>query len=182
MTEREPIEVNFRDGTPDGVRAVYDKHSPMVFTLALRSLGSAVDAEDVTQQVFIRAWHSRSTYDPDRAPIAAWLIGITRHAIADAHAGRSRQHPGGNPAPLGDVAETGGPDPTDRVVDHVVLTQALTDLGPPQSDILALAFFGRLTHTEIAERLDMPLGTVKSHITRGLKQLRTRVGGHDAAH
>jgi RNA polymerase sigma factor (sigma-70 family) len=177
MTEPEVLGARFRDGTSDAVRLAYEQYSSMVYSLALRSLRNTADAEDVTQQVFVNAWRSRSRFDPDRSPLPAWLVGITRHAVADVH--RRRAH-AGHAQPV-EIPETSGPDHTDEIVDQVVVAQALTELGPPQQDVLELAFFERLTHAEIAERMDLPLGTVKSHITRGLKRLRTRMEGTHAS-
>ena len=177
MTEPDVLGVRFRDGTPDAVRLAYEQYSAMVYGLAVRSLGNSADAEDVTQQVFVNAWRSRDRFDPDRSPLPAWLVGITRHAVADVHRMRARAS---HAAPA-ELTETGEPDRTEEIVDQVVVAQALTDLGPPQQDVLELAFFERLTHVEIAERMDLPLGTVKSHITRGLKRLRSRMEGSHAS-
>lgn len=176
MTEPGVLGADFRDGTPEAVRRVYEEYSSMVYSIALRTLRNTADAEDVTQQVFVNAWRARSRFDPDRAPIGAWLAGITRNAVADALRRRARDR-----TDLAEAEESAGPDRTDEIVDQVVVAQALTELGPPQQDVLELAFFERLTHTEIAERMGLPLGTVKSHITRGLRRLRTRMEGHHAS-
>ncbi|WP_413451981.1 sigma-70 family RNA polymerase sigma factor [Georgenia phoenicis] len=176
MTDPEVLGARFRDGTADSVRLVYEEYSSMVYSIALRTLRNTADAEDVTQQVFVSAWRSRSRFDPDRAPIGAWLAGITRNAVADALRRRARDR-----GDLGELEDSAGPDRTEEIVDQVVVAQALVELGPPQQDVLELAFFERLTHSEIAERMDLPLGTVKSHITRGLRRLRTRMEGSHAS-
>src|SRR5690349_19799955 len=80
----------FASGDEEALRTAYAKWSPLVYTLAARSLGNRLDAEDVTQQVFIAAWNSRERYDPTRAPLQSWLVGITRHRIADAHEARAK--------------------------------------------------------------------------------------------
>ena len=175
MTEPEVLGVRFRDGAPEAVRHVYEQYSAMVYSLALRALRNTADAEDVTQQVFVNAWRSRHRFDPDRAPIGAWLAGITRNAVAEVHRRRSRDK-----GDLEEAPELGEPDRTEQIVDQVLVAQALADLGPPQQDVLELAFFEHLTHPEIAARMDLPLGTVKSHINRGLRRLRARMeeGSH----
>ena len=175
------LEAAFRAGRPEAVRELYDRYSPLVYTIARRSLGSVADAEDVTQQVFVAAWRGRAGFDPVRAPLQAWLIGITRNTVADAHARRARELRVADAATR-TVEEVTPPadDPT-RVVEQVVVADALGDLGEPQGEIMRLAFFDELTHVEIAERVGLPLGTVKSHIRRSLGRLRTRLEVADVA-
>jgi RNA polymerase sigma-70 factor (ECF subfamily) len=179
------LEADFRAGHPDAVRAAYDRFSPMVYTLARRSLGNAADAEDVTQQVFVSAWRSRERFDPDRARLGAWLVGITRHTVADAHERRSRERRADDAALSAAPAPTAlPPDPPEhpeRVVERVVVADAMATLGDPQREIMTLAFYADLTHSQIAERLGLPLGTVKSHITRSLRRLRARMEVPDVA-
>jgi len=175
------LEAAFRAGRPEAVRELYDRYSPLVYTIARRSLGSVADAEDVTQQVFVAAWRGRARFDPVRAPLQAWLVGITRNTVADAHARRARELRAADAATR-TATEVAPPadDPT-RVVEQVVVADALGDLGEPQGEIMRLAFFDELTHVEIAQRVGLPLGTVKSHIRRSLGRLRTRLEVADVA-
>ena len=172
----------FRDGRPDAMRAVYTRWSPLVYTIALRSLGSVADAEDVTQQVFVSAWRGRERFDPERAPLASWLVGITRHVVADVHERRTRERRAQDAVTVtaGEETVIGEEDPA-RVVDRVVVADAVAGLGDPQRQILALAFYDDLTHVQIAERVGLPLGTVKSHIKRSLQRLRARLEVGDEA-
>lgn len=180
MTEVDALGASFRAGAPDAVREAYARYAALVYTLALRSLGSVSEAEDVTQQVFVSAWRSRSRFDPGRAELGAWLVGITRHTVADAHERRARERR------TVDAAATHAPEVVDeglagRVVDQVLVAQAMAELGSPQREILELAFYRDLTHSQIAAATGLPLGTVKSHIARGLRRMRARMeGGHDA--
>ncbi len=175
----ERLAASFRAGDPHSVHDVYRRWSPLVYTIALRSLGSVPDAEDVTQQVFVAAWRGRSSFDPDRAPLASWLVGIARHAVADTHERRSRERRAQEAVTVttDPVADPG----TAELVDRVVVAEALAGLGEPQRQILSLAFYEDLTHAQIAERVGMPLGTVKSHIKRSLQRLRTRLEVADGA-
>lgn len=162
----------FAEGHPDAIRSAYERHSAMVYTVALRALGNSHDAEDVTQQVFVSAWRARATFDPSRS-FGAWLMGITKNKIADTYAARSRSRRN-----LDAVVAVTADEPaeeTESVVTRVMVRAALERLGSPQREIVEMAFYNDLTHAAIAERLGLPLGTVKSHITRSLKRLREEV-------
>ncbi|MFE7552116.1 sigma-70 family RNA polymerase sigma factor [Streptomyces gardneri] len=149
----------------------YRRWGGLVLTLANRTIGDAGEAEDVTQQVFLAAWRGRRGYRPDRGPVPAWLVGITRRRIADALAARTRRTAlvaaaGAALPPHPEAA--GGPD---HLLDHLVITGELARLPRVQRDVLTLAYFGDLTQTQIARRTGLPLGTVKSHTRRGLQRL-----------
>ena len=159
----------FAAGHPEAMREAYDQHGRLVYSLCMAALANRQDAEDATQQVFTRAWRSREAYDPAR-PLGGWLTGITRRVIADTFASRDRQRRLVD-ATSGQRLREEAPL-TDRVVDRVVVHEALDRLGPPQDEILRMAFVQDLTQGQIAERLGMPLGTVKSHVHRGLARLR----------
>ncbi|WP_030232696.1 MULTISPECIES: RNA polymerase sigma factor [unclassified Streptomyces] len=155
--------------------AIYRRWGSLVHTMATRLLGDTHEAEDVTQQVFLGAWHGRAGFRPERGPLGAWLVGITRRKIVDALAARTRRltladsaaHDA-SPAPDGDAAP-------DRVLDRVLLVDALAGLPRHQREVLCMAFYEDLTQAQISERTGMPLGTVKSHARRGLHRLRQAI-------
>lgn len=165
-------------GDPDALKTMYDRWSRLVYTLAARSLGDLAEAEDVTQRTFVSAWTSREMFVPDRGSLGGWLVGIARRRIADAHEARSRA------ARLEEavISEALAPaaDPVD-VEDTLVIAHEIEALDPDAQTVIRLAFYDDLTHAQIAERLAMPLGTVKSHIRRSLVRLRTRLEAADVA-
>jgi RNA polymerase sigma factor (sigma-70 family) len=170
---------SFRAGDERALAEAYGRWSALVYTLAMRSLGSVADAEDVTQKVFIAAWRGRSGFDPSRSALPAWLVGITRHAIADAHEARSRQRRLDEAYAAEAPAAQG--DETAEIVDKVMIAAELEQLEPVPRHVMRLAFFDGLTHVQIADTLGLPLGTVKSHIRRSLFRLRSRLEVTDGA-
>jgi RNA polymerase sigma-70 factor (ECF subfamily) len=169
------VGVLFAAGDERALAWAYERWGGLIHGLACRALGAGADAEDVTQQTFVSAWTGRARFLPDRGTFAAWLVGICRHRIADAFARRRREQ---------QLAEAAGAlnvlTPQDARFDavadsRVLLMDELSRIGQPQRAIMELAFFADLTHQQIAERLDLPLGTVKSHIRRTLGRLRERL-------
>jgi RNA polymerase sigma factor (sigma-70 family) len=170
----------FAVGDERALREAYARWSPLVFRLALRSLGDRTDAEDVTQQVFISAWRTRSGFDDSRSALSAWIVGITRHRIADAHEARSRTRRLEEAL----VAEASA-RPTavsDDVAERVMVAEELDRLEPVPRRVMQLAFYEQLSHSQIADTLGLPVGTVKSHVRRSLSRLRTRWEVDDEPH
>lgn len=161
-------------GENGSLAEAYRRWSSLVYGVALRSLQSASDAEDVTQQVFVSAWRGRGTFKAESGSLPAWLVGITRHRIADRTAQRNREHRLINAAGHnhgGEVTQS----PAKEITDRLLLADELGRLADPRRTILRLAFYEDQTNAQIAARLDLPLGTVKSHARRGLLHLRSRL-------
>jgi RNA polymerase sigma factor (sigma-70 family) len=169
----------FAAGDERALAWAYERLAGLVHGLACRALGPGADAEDVTQQVFISAWNTRSGYYPEKGPLAGWIVGITRHRVADALARARREQR------LAQAAAAVMPPPAasfdGTATNRVVLLAELARIGQPQRGIMELAFFADLTHEQIAERTGIPLGTVKSHIRRTLGRLRDRLEVEGAA-
>jgi RNA polymerase sigma-70 factor (ECF subfamily) len=174
MTDAE-VAARLKEGDEAALAEAYQRFSSLIFTIAFRSIGDRLDAEDVTQQVFVAAWQARAQYNEASGTLAGWLIGIARHKITDRQRGSERERKS-QQAALKVVDPIIKPvDDVDRVADRVVLADELAKLGQPQRNIIELAFYEDLTHVQIADRLGLPLGTVKSHLRRSLDRLRTRL-------
>jgi RNA polymerase sigma-70 factor (ECF subfamily) len=160
----------FCSGDESALAEAYERWSPLVYTIAVRATTDRSMADDVTQQVFVKAWRSHVQFDPDLRPLPAWLVGITRHALSDIKREQDRDRRLTDRLARQD--EVTRVHDTDTVVDAVVISEGLAQVEQPRRHILELAFFSGLTHAQISHRLELPLGTVKSHIRRGLLQLR----------
>ncbi|MDG6109572.1 sigma-70 family RNA polymerase sigma factor [Dactylosporangium aurantiacum] len=158
----------------DVLGLVYRRYAPAVYHLAGRTLTATADVEDVTQATFIAAWQGRAGFDPARGTLLGWLLAITRRKVVDqlraaGRAGRAvesaQRH---SDATTDDAA-------ADQVVDRLVVADELAALPAEQRRVLQLAFYDDLTHTQIAAVTALPLGTVKSHLRRGMARLRERL-------
>jgi RNA polymerase sigma-70 factor (ECF subfamily) len=166
-----------RDGDEKALRTAYERHGAAVLYLAQRLLGNRADAEDVTQLTFVAAWTGRAGFDPGRGTVLGWLLGIARRKAVDrlrsagredrvAQSVRAQLPPAAQPQPQSQTP--------DRIVDRLVVADELGRLPEQQRRTLELAFFDDLTHDQIAAVTGLPLGTVKSHIRRGMASLRRR--------
>ena len=169
----EELAEHFRDGDEHALRIAYDRYGGAVFHLATRMLANRADAEDVTQATFVAAWLGRGTFDPERGGMLGWLLGIARRKVVDRVRSAARENRAADTVRA--LPEQTGPDESpDRVLDRLVLADELARLPDEQRRTLQLAFYDDLTHPQISAVTGLPLGTVKSHIRRGMASLRQR--------
>jgi RNA polymerase sigma-70 factor (ECF subfamily) len=168
------LRVGFIQGDEVCLQEVFRRSAPLIYTIAYRALGSSTDGEEITQEVFVSAWRARANYQADKGSLSGWLIGIARHRIAD------RQRARGRDLRLVQAATKqtdmqAQPEALSTLIDRIVLTEEMGQLPHPRGTILQLAFWEGRSYSQIAEQLDLPLGTVKSHARRALLHLRTRL-------
>ncbi|MFL5844953.1 MAG: RNA polymerase sigma factor [Solirubrobacteraceae bacterium] len=165
------------DGDSAAFEVIYDRHSSVAYSLAYRMCGRRAAAEDVVQEAFLSAWRRASSYDAARGSLRTWLLGIVHHRAVDA-----LRRTGGDARRRADMPVEEIEIESDVSVDAEVIERdragtvrdALADLPPDQSKVIELAYFGGFTHTEIADMLGLPIGTVKGRMRLGLSKLRTQ--------
>lgn len=163
----------FIAGEQGALRLMYDRYGPLLYRIALSTLGSTPDAEDVLQETFVSAWRGRSTFDPDAGSLPAWLVGIVRRRAIDQLRSGGRQRRAWQAVVLEFTPEE-VPSNMDSVVERTLVSDELSRLPQTQRRVLEMAFYDGLTHTQISAATGLPVGTVKSHVRRGLLRLRQR--------
>lgn len=164
-----------RGGDANAFEAIYDRHGSAAFSLAYRMVGNRSLAEDVTQEAFLSIWRSRLRYEPERGSVRSWLLGIVHHRGIDSLR-RNLVHDRRRASAEGLEELQEAPERTDveaaRRDEARTVRAALSSLPEQQVQVIQLAYFGGFTHTQIAEMLDMPIGTVKGRMRLGLDKLR----------
>jgi RNA polymerase sigma-70 factor (ECF subfamily) len=156
---------------------LYDRYGRLVFSLALNSVGNPAAAEEITQDVFLRVWQHARQYRAGRAKVSTWLTSITRHRAIDQlrrRGSRPEQHSVAWAEVVPDAEPTiNGPEQAAALaMERERVRAAIARLSEEQKQVLALAYFQGLTHSQIAEALVLPLGTVKTRIRLGMQKLR----------
>ena len=166
----------FRDGDPEAVRVVYGSYGRLVYAVAYRVLGDRGLAEEATQLAFLKAWRAAGSLDENRE-MGPWLATIAKRVAIDVHRREARRHE----YPLESVAQADPalvtePQSAETVYDVWEVRRAVSELPPQEQEIVRLQHFEGLTHAQIAERLKLAVGTVKSRSFRAHGRLAAQLG------
>lgn len=156
-------------GDERALEALYDAYASRVYSLALRVMGDESLAQEVTQDVFLKVWQRPHTWNPERGQFSSWLLTVARYTAVDRL--RTEALRSGRSVPLIDELDApadADPDPTE----YDGLRALLRRLPDEQRQVIELAYFRGLTHSELAAALNLPLGTVKTRLRAGLQKLR----------
>jgi RNA polymerase sigma-70 factor, ECF subfamily len=166
------------DGDMEAFSVLYRRHLRPAVALALQMSGRAAVAEEIVQEAFFSVWRSRRHYDRSRGSARTWILGIVRNRAIDVLR-QSVAHEISTPAEQDVVAALQADELTESEVGlrerARQLRTALDGLPPEQSRVIALAFYGGYSHSEIAAMLDTPVGTVKGRMRLGLRKMAVSV-------
>lgn len=162
------------DGDANALAELYDAHGSAVYTLALRIVGQVRDAEEVVQEVFAQAWRQAGRYDPARATVIGWLLMMTRARALDMLRARAARPDAARPVMLPELPSATANQEAALLSSETVaqVRAALGALGDTLRVPLELAYYDGLSQSEIAARLNQPLGTVKTRMRTALQKLR----------
>lgn len=157
----------------DALMALYQRYGGALYGLALRILGQPSAAEEVTQDIFVKVWNQPARWDPTLGKLSSWLLATTRNAAIDRLRQEQRHWKPLDPEPPGEELH-GDPAPSDDPLwaDGQMARELVQQLPDQQRLLVELAFYGGYTHSELAELLKLPLGTVKTRLRAALQSLR----------
>jgi RNA polymerase sigma factor (sigma-70 family) len=170
------LRARFRDGDPDAVRAVYSAYGRLVYTVAYRLLADRSLSEEATQQTFLKAWRASMHIDPSRE-LGPWLSTIARRVAIDLHRREATRSTASLDADISEHPELiSMPTSAETVYETWEVRRAVSALPAEDQLVVRLQHFEGLTHSQIADRLGVPVGTVKSRSYRAHKRLTTDLG------
>jgi RNA polymerase sigma-70 factor (ECF subfamily) len=172
-----------QDGDPRAFEVLYDRHGGAAFSLAYRMVGTRAIAEDIVQEAFLSIWRSRVRYERARGSVRTWVLGIVHHRTIDALR-RNLVHERRRASAEGIEERQQADELTEveavRRQEAREVRAALSALPGEQARVIELAYYGGFTHTQIAEMLEMPVGTVKGRMRLGLEKMRRELAGEVA--
>lgn len=170
------LRARFRQGDPDAVRSVYRSHGRLVYAVAYKVLGDRGLAEEAVQQTFVKAWRAAQSFDETRE-LGPWLAAIARRVAIDLY--RREATRAADPiesVPAGAPGLVAAPQSAEDIYDVWEVRQAVAQLPPDEQEVVRLQHLEGFTHAQIAERLGVAVGTVKSRSFRAHKRLATMLG------
>jgi len=159
-------------------RTLYARYGNLVYSTVLRVLRDPQVSEDMVQEIYLRLWRKPDSYAATRGKFVTWLTSVARNRAVDEIRSRNRRYRHETASPEEQEREFAGPETEDPALraeaadQRRIIRIALAALPPEQRETIELAYFGGLTQQEIAERLQQPLGTVKTRIRLGMQKLR----------
>jgi RNA polymerase sigma-70 factor (ECF subfamily) len=164
-----------RKTDPRAFEVLYERHSGVAFSLAYRMVGTRVQAEDVVQEAFLSIWRSGARYERTRGSVRTWVLGIVHNRAIDSLR-RATVHSKRRASDEGIAERMEAAERTDveaaRREEAGTVRSAMDTLPAEQCQVIELAYFGGFSHSEIAELLSMPIGTVKGRMRLGLEKMR----------
>jgi RNA polymerase sigma-70 factor (ECF subfamily) len=170
--------VRIAQGDASALEELYDRYVRQCFGLALRMLNDSALSEEVVQEVFLKLWTNPGSYSTLKGKFISWLLSLIHHRCIDELRKRSHTDVALDGPETSNVLSTEpdpDPDPADQVWmrdQQRVVREALSQIPANQRQVLELAYYRGLSHSEIADRLGQPLGTVKTRIRLGMQSLR----------
>ncbi len=174
----EALMARVQEGDARAFEAIFDRHGGVAFSLAYRMCGRRTMAEDVVQETFLSLWRRGEHYDPARGSVRAWVLGAVRNRAIDSF--RHEAAKAGRDVLDDSILEVPGRERVELEVERNEeageVRRALTELPTDQRRVIELAFFGGFSHSQIADLLDLPAGTVKGRMRLGMTKMRLALG------
>ena len=162
----------------DALEALYTRYQTPVYSLAMYMLKQPALAEEVTQDIFLNIWLKASSFNAERGQPRGWIMSVAHHKIVDLIRSRRRTIISTDPADYEtlDLLPAGGASTeaqVEQTLERERIMRALETIPESQREVIMLAYFGGFSQSEMAERLDQPLGTVKTRVRLAMQKLRT---------
>ncbi len=177
----EQLMAQVQRGHQSAMNALYERYSSRVYGMAMQKLAEPAEAEDATHDVFVSLWQKSSTFRPDRGNVSSWLLAIAHNQIIDRLRRKRRMAEAYRVVALDptSVAESGTDDPqaaTEQGEAAQRVRRALEVLPPEQHEVVTLSYYHGFSGSQIADRLELPLGTVKGRMRLAMGKLREELG------
>jgi RNA polymerase sigma-70 factor (ECF subfamily) len=171
----EDLMTRVQEGDPRAFEIIFDRHADVAFSLAYRMCGRRATAEDIVQEAFLSLWRSGARYDSTRGSVRSWVLGVVHNRAIDVFR-RNHVRTGKDVSDDDAVERLAAAESTEHAVeqreDAAQIRSALNELPAEQRQVIELAYFGGFSHTQIADVLKLPAGTVKGRMRLGLTKLR----------